>query len=67
MARYFQSNKTRTVIKAKGLSYPNITGKTFAVFRVDQEHHLLSLISVISNIFLLHYYWSVGRQYATTY
>ncbi|XP_065219316.1 spondin-1-like isoform X2 [Planococcus citri] len=42
-----KSNETRTVIKAKGLRYPNITGKTFAVFRVDKNHHLLSIISLI--------------------
>lgn len=42
-----KSNETRTVIKAKGLRYPNITGKTFAVFRVDKHHHLLSIISLI--------------------
>lgn len=51
---YFQSNKTRTVIKAKGLSHPTITGKTFAVFRVDPEHHLLSIISLISMSSQLH-------------
>lgn len=37
----------RTVIKAKGLSYPHITGKTFAIFRVDPIHHLLSVVSMI--------------------
>ncbi|XP_050528675.1 spondin-1 isoform X2 [Daktulosphaira vitifoliae] len=40
-----QSDKIRTIIKARGISYPNITGKTFAVFRVDQEHHLVSVVS----------------------
>lgn len=24
-----------------------MTGKTFAVFRVDREHHLMSLVSMI--------------------
>lgn len=43
-----QSDSIRTIIKARGLSYPNITGKTFAVFRVDSENHLLSLVSTIS-------------------
>ncbi|XP_025414677.1 spondin-1 isoform X3 [Sipha flava] len=40
-----KSDKIRTIIKARGISYPNVTGKTFAVFRVDQEHHLISVIS----------------------
>ncbi|KAK1130238.1 hypothetical protein K0M31_018377 [Melipona bicolor] len=42
-----QSKKIRTIIKARGISYPNITGKTFAVFRVDRKHHLMSLVSTI--------------------
>lgn len=41
----FQSDKIRTIIKARGISYPNVTGKTFAVFRVDQDHHLISIVS----------------------
>ncbi|XP_031631654.1 spondin-1-like isoform X2 [Contarinia nasturtii] len=43
-----KSDNIRTIIKARGLSYPNITGKTFAVFRVDREHHLVSFVSMIS-------------------
>lgn len=43
-----QSESIRTIIKARGLSYPNITGKTFAVFRVDSENHLVSFVSMIS-------------------
>lgn len=42
-----QSEHIRTIIKARGISYPNVTGKTFAVFRVDSSHHLISLISMI--------------------
>ncbi|XP_020284534.1 spondin-1 isoform X2 [Pseudomyrmex gracilis] len=42
-----QSDKIRTIIKARGISYPNVTGKTFAVFRVDRKHHLMSLVSMI--------------------
>ncbi|CAD1476525.1 unnamed protein product, partial [Heterotrigona itama] len=42
-----QSKKIRTIIKARGISYPNVTGKTFAVFRVDRKHHLMSLVSMI--------------------
>jgi hypothetical protein len=43
-----QSDQIRTIIKARGISYPNVTGKTFAVFRVDSKHHLISLVSMIS-------------------
>lgn len=42
-----QSDKIRTIIKARGISYPNITGRTFAVFRVDSHHHLVSLVTQI--------------------
>ncbi|RZC32935.1 spondin-1, partial [Asbolus verrucosus] len=41
------SDHIRTIIKARGISYPNITGKTFAVFRVDNRHHLMSIVSMI--------------------
>lgn len=37
----------RTIIKARGIAYPNVNGKTFAVFRVDAQHHLISLVSKI--------------------
>lgn len=43
----FQSNHIRTIIKARGISYPNVTAKTFAVFRVNNKHHLISLVSKI--------------------
>ncbi|XP_045137265.1 spondin-1-like isoform X2 [Portunus trituberculatus] len=42
-----QSNHIRTIIKARGLWYPNVNGKTFAVFRVDNRHHLMSLVSML--------------------
>ncbi|GIY23041.1 spondin-1 [Caerostris darwini] len=42
-----ESNKIRTIIKARGLWYPNVQGKTFAVFRVDKFHHLMSLLSML--------------------
>jgi len=42
-----ESEHIRTIIKARGISYPNVTGKTFAVFRVDKMHHLISLVSMI--------------------
>ena len=37
----------RTIIKARGLWHPNLNGKTFAVFRVDRKHHLMSLVSML--------------------
>ncbi|XP_076324156.1 spondin-1-like isoform X2 [Tachypleus tridentatus] len=43
-----ESEKIRTIIKARGLRYPNLNGKTFAVFRVDKRHHLMSLLSKLS-------------------
>lgn len=42
-----QSEHIRTIIKARGIAYPNVTGKTFAVFRVDSSHHLISLVSMV--------------------
>ncbi|XP_044594540.1 spondin-1-like isoform X3 [Cotesia glomerata] len=42
-----QSDHIRTIIKARGITHPNVTGKTFAVFRVDRKHHLMSLVSMI--------------------
>ncbi|XP_012287279.1 spondin-1 isoform X2 [Orussus abietinus] len=42
-----QSEHIRTIIKARGISYPNVTGRTFAVFRVDRRHHLMSLVSML--------------------
>lgn len=40
-----KSEHIRTIIKARGISYPNVIGKSFAVFRVDSSHHLISLVS----------------------
>ncbi|KAG5866745.1 hypothetical protein JTB14_002246 [Gonioctena quinquepunctata] len=37
----------RTIIKARGLAYPNITSSSYAVFRVDHKNHLVSLVSKI--------------------
>lgn len=42
-----QSDHIRTIIKARGLWYPSVNGKTFAVFRVDNKHHLMSLVSML--------------------
>ncbi|XP_076067387.1 spondin-1-like [Oratosquilla oratoria] len=42
-----QSDHIRTIIKARGAWYPNVNGKTFAVFRVDNQHHLMSLVSML--------------------
>lgn len=47
MSDDLQSEHIRTIIKARGISFPNVTGKTFAVFRVDSKHHLVSLVSMI--------------------
>lgn len=33
----------RTILKAKGITHPLLNGKTFAEFRVDRDHHLVSL------------------------
>lgn len=43
-----QSEHIRTIIKARGISFPAMAGKTFAVFRVDSRHHLISLVSRLS-------------------
>ena len=40
-----ESQHIRTIIKARGLWYPNVNGKTFAVFRTDKRNHLVSLVS----------------------
>ena len=55
-----ESLHIRTIIKARGLWYPNHNGKTFAVFRTDRKNHLVSLVSchtvqlnLIESIFLL--------------
>jgi len=45
-----QSDRIRTIIKARGLRYPNVTGKTYAVFRVDKEDHLVSVVSRIGKM-----------------
>lgn len=42
-----QSDQIRTIIKARGIAYPDVTGKTHAVFRVDSQHHLISFVSMI--------------------
>ena len=40
------SGNIRSVIKAHGLQQrSNLAGQTFAVFRVDRSHHLLSFVS----------------------
>ena len=46
-----QSDHIRTIIKSRGLWYPNVNGKTFAVFRVDRKHHLMSLVSMLGKLF----------------
>ena len=39
-----ESRHIRTIIKARGLWFPNVNGKTFAVFRTDRKNHLVSLV-----------------------
>ncbi|XP_050307787.1 spondin-1-like [Anthonomus grandis grandis] len=34
-----------TIIKARGLSYPNITASSYSIFRVDNENHLVSMVT----------------------
>lgn len=40
-----ESDKIRTIIKARGLKHPNLHNKTFAVFRVDRRNHVMSVLS----------------------
>ncbi|XP_030745809.1 spondin-1-like isoform X2 [Sitophilus oryzae] len=35
----------RTVIKARGVAYPDITSSSYAIFKVDSENHLVSLVT----------------------
>ena len=42
-----ESQHIRTIIKARGLWYPNVNGKTFAVFRTDKKNHLVSLVIIL--------------------
>lgn len=41
------SSHVRTIIKARGLEQPKLHSRTFAVFRVDKQHHQASVISRI--------------------
>ncbi|XP_017068836.1 spondin-1 [Drosophila eugracilis] len=43
----FRDQKIRTIIKARGPSYPNMNSKTMASVRVDPIHHMLSFASKI--------------------
>lgn len=48
----FQSDHIRTIIKARGISWQQVAGSgisnTFAVFRVDAKHHLVSLAAKLA-------------------
>ncbi len=46
-----ESAHIRTIIKARGLWYPNVNGKTFAVFRTDSKNHLVSLVTCIHKMY----------------
>ncbi|EFA01634.1 spondin-1 [Tribolium castaneum] len=43
-----KTDDIRTIIKARELPYPNITGTSYTVFRVDKDNHLISLVSKIT-------------------
>ncbi|XP_017002762.2 spondin-1 [Drosophila takahashii] len=43
----FRDQKIRTIIKARGPSYPNMNSKATASLRVDPVHHMLSFASKI--------------------
>ena len=44
------SGNIRSVVKAHGLQQrSNVVGQTFAVFRVDRIHHLLSVVSKVKS------------------
>ncbi|KAM3968302.1 spondin-1 [Aphomia sociella] len=47
-----ESDHIRTIIKARGISWQQVAGagspNTFAVFRVDAKHHLISLASKLA-------------------
>nr|XP_016927690.1 spondin-1 [Drosophila suzukii] len=43
----FRDQKIRTIIKARGPSYPNMSSKTMASVRVDPLHHMVSFASKI--------------------
>ncbi|XP_016981345.1 spondin-1 [Drosophila rhopaloa] len=43
----FRDQKIRTIIKARGPSYPNMSTKSMASVRVDPTHHMVSFASKI--------------------
>jgi hypothetical protein len=47
-----QSENIRTIIKARGLAYPNVTGRTSTIFRVDRKNNLFSFVSRIGKMLL---------------
>ncbi|XP_023341710.1 spondin-1 [Eurytemora carolleeae] len=42
-----KSSHIRTIIKSRGLWFPNVNGKTFAILRTDSRNHLVSLVSML--------------------
>ncbi|XP_045763791.1 spondin-1-like isoform X5 [Maniola jurtina] len=48
----YESDRIRTIIKARGISWQQVAGagipSTFAVFRVDAKHHLVSLAAKLA-------------------
>ncbi|XP_013183038.2 spondin-2 [Amyelois transitella] len=41
-------NDVRTLIKAKGLSYPKTNNPTHAIFRADRTHHLVTVAAALA-------------------
>ena len=48
-----QSPQIRSIIKARGIRHPRLNGSTYALFRVDDKRHLLSIVSKLGELFLL--------------
>ena len=48
IANLFKLHNIKTVIKANGLRYTNLNGKTFTSFRTDKTSHLVSFVSKLS-------------------
>ncbi|KRZ35697.1 Spondin-1, partial [Trichinella pseudospiralis] len=42
-----QTSEVRTILKARGLWFPDVQGTTRAMFHVDKYHHLVSLASML--------------------
>lgn len=48
---FLQSANIRTIIKARGIEHTNVQGlKTYAIFRADRDHNLISFVSRIGKL-----------------